>query len=160
MLVKTACSTATSFSSVSLSVSVYKLTVPFGTLLMFLLGLLSAVLVAVIFRHLATCVIVLFCLLLFYWVFLIFFAPWSFPSRHYCFYFLGCHAVLYFSSFSPHFFSRPFLILAAIFISKPFSLLPSILSLFSQTAINTAFHTRLGPFFCWVAIFALVLSSP
>ena len=44
-------------------------------------------------------------------------------------------------------FSLQFLILAAIFIAMPFSLLPSILSLFSQTAIiNMAFHSRLVDF--------------
>ena len=49
-----------------------------------------------------------------------------------CFYFAF---FFHFSSLSP-----PILILAAIFIAVPFSSLPSILSLFSQTAIITAFH--------------------
>ena len=60
---------------------------------------------------------------------------WLLPSRRYCFRFLGCRAVL---RFSPQFF-----ILAAIFIAVPFSSLPSILSLFSQTAIIAAFQSRL-----------------
>ena len=64
-----------------------------------------------------------------------FLVPWPLLSRHYCFHFFGCHAALH--------FSPPFLILAAIFIAVPFSSLPSILSLFSQTAIISAFHSRL-----------------
>ena len=78
-------------------------------------------------------VIVLFCLLLF--LFCCFLVLWPLPSRHYCFHCLGCRAVLR--------FSPPFLILAAILIAVPFSSLPSILSLFSQTAIIAAFHSRL-----------------
>ena len=78
------------------------------------------------------------------------FLPWPLPSC-YCFRCLCCHAVLR--------FSPPFLILATIFIGVSFSLLLAILSLFSQTAIITAFH-KTGPFFCWIAVFAPVLSLP
>ena len=59
-----------------------------------------------------------------------------------------------------------FQLLAAIFIAVQFSLLPSILSRFSQTAIIVAFHSRpdllLGCHFCSglvVAIFILLLKT-
>ena len=89
-----------------------------------------SVLIVVAFRHLAT-------KSLFYFA----------CCHRYCFHGLGCRAVLRFFPL--------FLILAAIFIAVPFSLLLSILSLFSQTAIIAAFHSRLDlsfvglPFLLW-----------
>ena len=109
----------------------YSLT--FGTSLTFLLGLLSAVLIAVAFRYLATKPSFYFAC--FYFYFAVFFAPWLLPSRRYCFRCLGCRSVLR--------FSLPFLILDAIFIAMPFSSLPSILSLFSQQ--YRGFSFKAGP---------------
>ena len=89
----------------------------FGMSLTFLLGLLSAILIAVAFHHLATkssYLSILFAFIIFFCSIL---APWLLPSH--C-----CRAVLR--------FSLPILILATIFIGMPFSLLPFILSLFSQ----------------------------
>ena len=98
----------------------------------FLLGLLSAVLIAVAFCHLR---LSFYCLLLF--LFCCFLAPWSLPSCRYCLLGLPCHSSLL----------SAILILAAIFIAVPFSLLPSILSLFSR-----GFSFKAGPFFCWIAV--------
>ena len=64
-----------------------------------------------------------------------------------CFCCLGCCTVLR--------FSLPFLIIDTIFIAVPFSSLLPILSLFSQTTIIVAFHSRLNltfvglPFLLW-----------
>ena len=121
-LAKTACSTATSFQEfVSMFISL-----PFGTSLTFLLGLLSVVLIAVAFRHLATnhhSIVLAFIFIL-----------------------LFSHAMAF--AVSPLLFSLLGLpcrssFLAAIFIAMPFSSLPYSLSLFSQTAIIMAFRSRL-----------------
>ena len=107
---------ATSFQ---VFLSVY-ISLPFGTSLTFLLSLLSAVLISVAFRHLATkssfyfarfSIILLFFRAVAIAVLLLFFS-------------LGCRAVLR--------FSLPFKIPASIYIPTPFSSLPSVLLLFSQ----------------------------
>ena len=89
-----------------------------------MLGLLSAILMAVAFRHLAakSSFYFYFAIIFILFLFCCFLSLWLLPFR--C---LGCRAVLR--------FSPPFLILAAVFIPMPFSSLPSILSCFSQTAI-------------------------
>ena len=125
-LVKTAALLLRLFNYFSVSMFI---SLPLLTSLTFLLGLLSAVLIAVAFCHLATKP--LFCFACFYF----YFAPWLLPSRRYCFSCLGCRAVLR--------FCPPFLILAAIFFTMPFSTLPSILSLFSQQ--YRSFSFKAGP---------------
>ena len=91
------------FSSISLSVC---LSLLFGTSLTFLLSLLSAVLIAVAFCHLATKTSFYFACFYFY------FALWLLPSRRYCFRCSGCRAVLR--------FSPPFLLLYQFHRCHPF----------------------------------------
>ena len=109
------------YSSISLSLCL-KLTV--WTTLTFLLGLLSAVLIAVAFRHLATKP--LFYFACFYFYFSVFsrrgYCRLAAIVLHNC---LGCCAVLH--------FSLPFLILAAIFLPCHFiAVEPAISQLFIQ----------------------------
>ena len=117
-LVKTAALLLRLFKYFSVSMFI---SLPFLTSLTFLLGLLSAVLIAVAFRHLATKP--LFCFACFYFYFAVF------SCRRYCrlaAIILAAWVVV------------PFFVLSAIFNSSrhfftmPFSMLPSILSLFSQ----------------------------
>ena len=125
------------------SVSMF-ISLPFLTSLTFLLGLLSAVLIAVAFRHLALshCSILLAFIL-----FCCFLVPWLSPSRRYCFSCLGCRAVLL--------FSLPFLILAAILLRCHFQ---HCRPFYCCSASNiAAFHSRLD---LELPFFALVLSSP
>ena len=124
---------------------------------MLLLGLLSAVLIAVAFRHLSTKASVLFCLLLI--LFFCFLAPWLLLSCRYCFHCLGCRAILHFSPL--------LLILATVFIAMPFSSLLSILSLFRQYGFSWLFvqgwtFLLLGCCFCSgfvIAMFILLLKT-
>ena len=140
-LVKTAAILLRLFNYFSVSMFISLL---FLTSLTFLLGLLSAVLIAVAFRHLATkpCSILLAFIL-----FCCFLVPWLLPSRRYCFSCLGCHAVLR--------FSPPFLILAAIFLPCHFQCCRPF---YRPSASNiAAFHSRLD---LELPFFAQVLSSP
>ena len=117
--------------------------------LTFLLGLLSAVCTVVVFRHLATKSSFYFACF-----YLLFSRPWLLPSRCYCFSYLGCRAVLRFST--------PFLILAAIFLPCHFH---HCHPFYRCSASNiAAFHSRLDlelPFFARsvVAIFILLLRT-
>ena len=121
------------------------ISLPFGISLTFLLGLLSAVLIAVTFRHLATKSSVLFCLLLFLFSSTVAIAvsPLLFSLIE-----LPCRSLLLSAIFNSrcHFYCHDL-----------FSSLLSILSLFSQQ--YRGFSFKAGPFFCRVAIFALVLVS-
>ena len=120
------------------------ISLPFLTSLTFLLGLLSAVLIAAAFHHLATKQL---SILLAFNLFCCFLAPWLLPSRRYCFSCLGCRAVLR--------FSPPFLILAAIFLPCHFQRCHPF---YRCSASNiAAFHSRLD---LELPFFALVLSSP
>ena len=125
------------------SVSMF-INLPFLTLLTFLLGLLSAVLIAVAFCHLATKP--LFYFACFYFI-LLFSRAVALPSRRYCFICLGCRAILR--------FSPPFLILAAIFLPCHFQRCHPF---YRCSASNiAASHSRLD---LELPFFALVLSSP
>ena len=142
LLVKTAALLLRLFKYFSVTIFI---SLPFLTSLLFLLGLLSAVLIAVAFHHLATKPLFYFCLLLF--LFYCFLAPWLLPSRRYCFSCLGCRAVLC--------FSPPFLILAAIFLPCHFQCCRPF---YRCSASNiAAFHSRLD---LELPFFALVLSLP
>ena len=92
------------------------ISLPFGTSLTFLLDLLSAILIAVAFHHLATKPLFYFACFYFYFA--------VFSRRGHCrltaIVFAAWVAVPCILRFSP-----PFLILAAIFIAMPFSSLPS-----------------------------------
>ena len=116
----------------------------FLTSLTFLLGLLSAVLIAVAFRHLATKPLFYFVAFILFYCFL---APWLLPSHRYCFSCLGCRAVLR--------FSLPFLILAAIFLPCHFQCCRPF---YRCSASNiAAFHSSLD---LELPFYALVLLSP
>ena len=117
-----------SFQVFLFSVSMF-ISLPFGTSLTFLLGLLSAVVIAVALRHLATKSSFYF--VGFYLV--------VFSRRGYC-----RLAAIVFTAWAavPFFASLCHLILATIFIALPFSSLPSILSLFSQQYRGFSFKAR------------------
>ena len=117
--------------------------------LTFFLGLLSALLIAAAFRHLATKPSFYFACL---YLFCCFLTPWLLPSHRYCFRCLVCRAVLR--------FSPPFFILAAIFCHAIFNaaihfiaVQPAISRLFIQGwTLSCCFCS--GPI---VAIFILLL---
>ena len=131
------------------SVSMF-LSLPFGMSLTFLLGLLSAVLIAVAFRHLATKLSFYFAC--FYYFFLLFSCAVAIAVSPLLFSLLGlpCRSLLFSAIFnsSRHLYCHAIFIAAVHFVTV------------QPDSNNRGFSFKAGPFFCWMADFALVLSSP
>ena len=149
LLVKTACFIAASFQvllyclSFLFFVSMF-ISLPFGTSLTFLLGLLSAVLIVVAFHHLATKSSFYFAYFYFYFA--------VFSRCDYChlatIVFAAWVAVPFFTSLrnsSHHFYCRAIFIAANHFVAV------------QPDSNYRSFSFKAGPFFCWIAIFALAI---